>query len=749
MTQLIIHFPAIELSHPLMNYCRLESRCEHSGTLAPEGADDYGLVFKFNRSPSHFSFTISDQEQGYTSPDYFYQRNLGQEVWCRLQSPDLYSVRPFSSNGHVNEVYEAINHLIPNAHYLPNTDVSSPGKTYSMLGATPLLDGRILFGIFHPKAARIYLAGEFNDWQSPGHPQPDPDQFISMVLYRGYHDHPNIWLALITPPVADREWEYTFYIQEGVIPTQTGQSERFVPDPLTRAYGRDVTSSNSRVIYPSKYAWHDQNWKTPPIHDLIVYEASIYGMTQGTPGIDPEQYGTFDGMISLIKQGYLNHLGVNALALMPTSEAPSRQGAHTLGYDPCGFSSIERDFGHPDDLRRLVDTAHSSGLAVIADLVFNHTSNSFNPLWGLIDDGTEGGLYFSGSTPWGNRVATEREEIQNYLIDVGKLLLKEYHFDGFRFDATNSAWMDHGFLQRFAAEIRDMDFKPDCILIAENLPNESDLNFEGYNGFIQWCDPFHDKIKALLREGVYQDWVTNDPTHLGDVFYFSKSFYASHTNNALNYCESHDENSVPFEVSTTGGELIYDEVKSRKARLGLFATAVALGQPMLYMGQEFGTDRPRNLVLFDWPDNPKQNTFYAWTRRLLSLRKRYPGLRIHGYNPAEDGKFQWILGPWMDSSHGADKTVIGWRTSTESNGASDEFAILLNFGNEPIMVDLELGRTGRWVKLADIDTVNDLPPYGSNSPFDPSTLASNDGRFGGFTIPENSGFIFKWNGEEV
>jgi len=704
----------------MLHFCRAEARCVHTRDISPAQQDDYGWIFVLDNAPAHFTFTISNQGQS-TGQSYQYGPHLGPEVWCRLYLPELYTVKPAVATTHVNEVYEAIRHLVPENFYLPETDVTG-AETHSMLGATPLKDGRLLFSLFHPRAARVYVTGTFNNWQHPGHPDPNPEEFIPMQLYRGYYNVPNIWLALITPDYSNRDWEYAYYIQGGVHLDHHLRAERLVPDPMTRAYGRDFQANNSRVINPSHYVWKDRDWQTPQIQDLIIYEASVYGMTQGTPGIPPSEQGTFRGLATLIKQGYFASLGVTALALMPTSEAPSIQGPHTMGYDPCGFAAVERDFGTPDDLRYLVDTAHQHGLAVIADLVFNHTSNTFNPLWGLINADSDGGFYFSGTTPWGNRVATEREEVQNYLIDVCKLLLREYHIDGFRFDATHSSWMSHLFLQRLAYEIRDKGFKPDCLLIAENLPNEADLNLAGYNGFTQWCDPFHDKIKALLREGVYQDWVTNDTCFLGDIFYFSKTFFAAHTNNVLNYCESHDENSVPFEVGTSGGELIYDEVKARKARLGLFATAVALGQPMIYMGQEFGTDRPRNLVLFDWPDNPRENPFFSWTRRLLNLRRRYPGLKIHGYNPVDQGNFQWILGPWLEQNQGKDRTVIGWRTTAKNGEGLDEFAVLMNFSTEPVMVDLDLGRPGKWVKLADIDTVNDLPPMATITPAIPLPL---------------------------
>jgi hypothetical protein len=79
-------------------------------------------------------------------------------------------------------------------------------------GANILTDGTILFGFFHPRAARVYLAGNFNDWQCPGHPGPKKEKFIEMELYRGFYYQPNIWLARIKPPELKSPIEYKFYL---------------------------------------------------------------------------------------------------------------------------------------------------------------------------------------------------------------------------------------------------------------------------------------------------------------------------------------------------------------------------------------------------------------------------------------------------------------------------------------------------------------------------------------------------------
>ena len=111
--------------------------------------------------------------------------------------------------------------------------------------------------------------------------------------------------------------------------------------------------------------------------------------------------------------------------------------------------------------------------------------------------------------------------------------------------------------------------------------------------------------------------------------------------------------------------------------------------------------------------------------------------------PAAAGQFEWILGPWLDESHGGGRRTVGWRAHP-SDRATDTLAVLLNFEGFDVQVDLELGRPGVWVKLADIDRVNDLPPDGTNDPGDPTALHSTDGRFAGFTLPSSSGFIYKW-----
>ncbi len=716
--------------------------------VAPTGQDGSGFTYQAAVHRPDFRFKLKDGAgTAGTWEDFSLDRRYRAlqltdgglspaEIWCKGANAFVYDVEPRTPEPQTAE--EFLGGLpLKNDVYVPGTG------GFSGLGANVLADGRVLFGFYHPNAARVYLMGSFNGWQRPGHDQPDPSQFIELALYRGYFGVPNTWLV-----VTDRARpgdEYKFMVQGGVPRDHKNRTQRYAVDPYARRLGTDFRFNNPTVVDPTTYGWNDAGWTTPRPNELILYELSVHGFTDGDPDIDPDNRGSFRGITERIRKGYFNDLGVTALSLMPLAETPSLQSPTTLGYNPSLYFTVERDFGTPDDLRELVDAAHQHGLAVLIDQVFNHTDNSFNPLWQLIlehpdeAERNEGGLYFEGSTPWGNRIETGKLDVQNMLIDSCKALIYEYHVDGFRLDATHSNYMNHELLQRLAVEVKGV--KPDAVLIAENLPNQTDLNLHGFDGYAQWCDQFHDKVKAMLREGRFED-EDYSAEHLGDTFFFSKQDYALHTNNVVNYCESHDENRVPFEVGTNP-VLNQPAAKERKARLGLMATLTGMGQPMLYMGQEFDEDRPRNVVTVDWPGDIARHGFYQWAHRLIQLRRRYPALKLEGYDPDAEGRFRWIAGPWMDGSHGGGQRAVGWRARPNGN-AHDTMLVMLNFENHDVQLDVDFGIPGKWVKLADIDEVDDIQPAGSNSPDKPTTIHTDDGRLGAFTLPSSSGFVYKW-----
>ncbi|MEQ8673886.1 MAG: alpha-amylase family glycosyl hydrolase [Aggregatilineales bacterium] len=712
--------------------------------ISAHSKDDFGTIFEVaTQKDKSLTLKFYDAQTETTQDTDVYHHVSAQhfanvkEIWCRSWHVFVYTSRPQSAQP------KNAGEIVAEYTFTDGTFISDTSGRFA-LGASKLQGDGVLFGIFHPHAARIYVTGDFNDWQHPDCENPDESKFMEMDLVTGYFDMPNVWLLKVDSSLVGQG--YKFYVVYDTLAGDGTLDNRLMVDPYARFLGMDYERNDSIIVDPSAYTWNDADYHTHTMQELIIYELHVHGFTQNHPDIVPEHQGKYQGIVDRIESGYFDKLGITTLYLMPISEVPTPQGEEALGYNSSLFMAIERDFGTPDELRHLVDTAHQHNLAVIIDQVFNHSANSWNPLWQFILDhpdeamqGEEGGLYFSGKSPWGNRMATERTETQNMLIDACKMMIVDYHIDGFRFDATHTFYMDHGFLHRLAGELQAL--KPNVILIAENLPNEADLNREGYNGFAQWCDPFHDAIKALLREGKFEG--TDDhPENLGDMFYFSKGKFAAHTNNAVNYCESHDEHSVAHEISFVEA-LNHPSAKDRKSRLGIFATIIALGQPMIYMGQEFGTERERNRVYFDFPENLDEHGFFQWASRLISLRRRYSALKLHGYNPIEEGQFTWLLGAWLDDRHGKGKRVLGWR-ATPSNDPEDHMVILINLENHDVEVDIPFGTPGTWVRLATINLVNDIAPDGTNTTEEETALHLPGGTISNFVLQDSAAYIYKW-----
>ena len=134
-------------------------------------------------------------------------------------------------------------------------------------------------------------------------------------------------------------------------------SANLVPDPASR-FQPEGPLGPSMIIDPARFLWHDTDWKGVKIEAQIIYEMHI-----GTFAAE----GTWNGAGQHLK--VLKDLGVTVLEIMPVHDFCGRYG---WGYDGVNFFAPTRHYGSPDDFRTFVDTAHSLGLGVILDVVYNH-----------------------------------------------------------------------------------------------------------------------------------------------------------------------------------------------------------------------------------------------------------------------------------------------------------------------------------------------------------------------------------------
>jgi len=266
----------------------------------------------------------------------------------------------------------------------------------------------------------------------------------------------------------------------GEAPAPPGTRYRFkvapdlaVPDPASRLQSGGVHGW-SVVVDPS-FAWSATEWRGRPWEETVLLEVHA-----GT-------LGGFSGVRERL--GAMAASGITAIELMPVN---AFGGTRNWGYDGVLPYAVAEAYGSPAELKTLVDTAHSLGLSVFLDVVYNHFGPDGNYL------GAYAGAFFHQDvdTPWGGAVAVDADPVHRYFVDNALMWLRDYRIDGLRFDAVHAIENDR-FLDRMAAEIRAALPERHVHLVLENEKNDAErLTPGGYDA--QWNDDFHNVLHVLL-----------------------------------------------------------------------------------------------------------------------------------------------------------------------------------------------------------------------------------------------------------
>jgi maltooligosyltrehalose trehalohydrolase len=367
------------------------------------------------------------------------------------------------------------------------------------------------------------------------------------------------------------------------------------PDPCSRFQPLGVHGP-SAVVDPFRFEWSDGDWRGVPLERAILYELHVGTFTPAA---------TFAGVTERLP--YLAELGITAIELMPVADFP---GTRNWGYDGVSLFAPCRQYGTPDDLRRLVDTAHRAGLAVVLDVVYSH----FGP------DGAYSTLFspFYRSSrhqsPWGAAINLDGDwsgPVRAFFIENALHWLHEYHFDGLRLDATH--WLLDDSTPHVAAElstcVRESVTNRTVLLMAEDERNLATIvsrtQTGGWGMDAVWADDFHHQVRrrsAGDRDGYYQD------------FSGSIADLAATLRQGWFYCGQHSEYAgAPRGTSPVGVPLErmifclqnHDQIGNRPfgQRLhhqidpALFRALSALllfapETPLLFMGQEWAASSP-------------------------------------------------------------------------------------------------------------------------------------------------------------
>ncbi len=531
-------------------------------------------------------------------------------------------------------------------------------------------------------------------------------QAASLLLYAGHHetnpvkevvmkrDADYVWTATVASNDAPHGTFYKFSIKRGA-----GAS--IINDAYARA---NVHSAGKSIVIrpnvndPPFTGWTDQKYVTPPLDELLIYETHLANITGRNPAVSNMAHTylalAVDAPGSPLR--HLRELGVNAIELMPLHEFQNgssldfRKHYH-WGYMNSLFFAPESSFStdpaarrQVSELKQLVDTLHSHGIAVIVDVVFNHVSNIDNCL-----GETDFEYYFTGrnDSGCGNTTYCSRPMMRKLILDSLCQWVSEYHIDGYRFDLSQLMDQKNLFTAKNIRKVEEAKAtRGNLILIAENWSSDR-ADLKG-TGVAQWNDWMREDIKEYVSKGERKDSIPKRVRWSND-----RNAYAGPME-TVNYFESHDENSVAHRIRSAGWTNRDDQLK--RARMAALILLTSQGIPMLCEGQEMLRDRPAQLQdydsnMVDWNLARKNAGLVEFYRRLIALRKKHPSLR----SPKDEGTdFYRFLRPNHPSA-------VGYVLNADFTYKNEpRFAVLLNPGKTA--ADFTLPK-GAWEVLANED----------------------------------------------
>jgi maltooligosyltrehalose trehalohydrolase len=226
------------------------------------------------------------------------------------------------------------------------------------------------------------------------------------------------------------------------------------PDPVAR-FQPEGPHGPSQVVDPSRFRWTDGNWRGTPLPGQVLYEMHVGTFTRE---------GTWEAAGRELEE--LAGAGITVIEVMPVAEFPGRFG---WGYDGVDLFAPTRLYGEPDDFRRFVDRAHTVGLGVILDVVYNHIGPDGNYLKQFATD------YFTDryQNEWGEALNFDGPNsgpVREFFLANAVYWVDEFHIDGLRLDATQQIFDNspEHILAAITRRVREAAKERATLIVAEN-----------------------------------------------------------------------------------------------------------------------------------------------------------------------------------------------------------------------------------------------------------------------------------------
>ena len=450
----------------------------------------------------------------------------------------------------------------------------------------------------------------------------------------------------------------------------------------------DAAGMPKGVVTSSHFDWQNDRSPQIPLHESIIYEAHVKGMTARHPDVPENLRGTYLGLVSPPMLEYFKKLGITALEIMPVHTFLDDK--HLLdmglrnywGYNTTNFFAPAARYCSSGDtgqqigeFKTMVRDLHRAGIEVILDVVYNHTSegNQMGPTLSFrgIDNSTYYRLvndqprYYMDYTGTGNTLNMRHPQVLKLVMDSLRYWVLDMHVDGFRFDLASA----------LARELHDVDrlsaffdvINQDPVLSRVKLIAEPwDVGEGGYQVgqfpalWAEWNGKYRDVVRRYWKgdEGqlaelgyrltgssdLYQrdgrrpsasiNFVTaHDGFTLRDlVSYNEKHNEANGENNRDGANDNHSWNHG-VEGPTDNREI--QALRDREERNFLTTLLLSQGVPMICGGDEIGRTQGGNnnaycqdneISWLDWNLDDRKQALLNIATKLIALRKSHPNL---------------------------------------------------------------------------------------------------------------------------
>ncbi|MBP3425278.1 MAG: alpha amylase C-terminal domain-containing protein [Rikenellaceae bacterium] len=505
-----------------------------------------------------------------------------------------------------------------------------------------------------PKAQDAYLFGDFNNWQR-----------TELRMSKG---DDGVWSIFLPDAMYDYRLTHGSLYKIHVH-GMNGWYDR-IPAYATRVVQDDTTKNFTAQFWiPQEFDWQGDAFDMNALGSLLIYESHV-GMAQEKEGV-----GTFREFIDTVLPR-VKKAGYNTIQLMAVAEHPYYG---SFGYHVANFFAVSSRFGTPEELKELIRTAHSMGIAVVMDLVHAHFVKNFDE--GLNElDGSPYHYSKQGDAGyqqyWDSRVFDYGKwEVMQFLLSNIKYWLEEFHFDGFRFDGVTSMVYRHrGYTEfdcreKFSNEDVDEEalcyltlankltheIRPDAVTIAEDV--------SGMPGMVCPIDEGGVGFDYRLGMAIPDFWIkmlkdqSDDEWNIWEMWELLTNRLPGVKTVA--YAESHDQamvgdQTIAFRLmdkemytamDVNSESMIIDRGMALHKMIRLITLTAGGDAYLNFMGNEFGhpewIDFPREgngwsykHARRQWSlaedENLRFGMLEAWDRAMIALEKKYD-LLADGY----------------------------------------------------------------------------------------------------------------------